>query len=632
MIVASMSVVTARLVDAPPLRSANDRSRWCTVWSLVERGTYQIDEIRRKPGWDTIDLVRHDGHFYSSKPPLLPFVVAHLYLGIRQSTGWTLTSHTELVTRSILFLINIVPMGLALYAFFGMVRRHCPDRFAQFFLMTAACWGTLLLPFLTVFNNHTIAATAFLFALVLAVGIVVEAKHSPWRFAACGFLAAWGVCNELPAAALGLALFGLLSRASWRKTALCFVPAAVIPIAGFFMTNYQASGSWKPFYLSYGTETYEFVHEGVPSYWMNPKGVDRPRDSTAAYLLHSTIGHHGILSLTPIFLLTLSSWCLPSTWRTGPVRMFHMLSLLLTAYTLAFYLSRTANYNYGGVSVALRWSLWLVPFWLFSMIPAAVAAGSRLWFRVLGPLLLSLSVLSAWYPGNAPWTQPWIFTLMQRAKWIDYSDPPPQFDRKHYSWISEIPKGPIQPDYWVRFVSDEIGGGISSLLLKDGGPLPENRRLIVVEIADREKVEQADYVIDAAAFAQGEPVGKFLLHRGDGSPVTIADRQFFQGTPTPAEYRCLRVRYERTTLRRDAFTCLIGYSAVLADGAPGQSRRYIREIWQCSEVPFGILKWEDRTADGATGSTTSSRAWRPAEVGCVLSRPRESFVPGETTP
>ena len=33
---------------AEPLQSANDRSRWCTIWSLLNRGSYQIDEIRER--------------------------------------------------------------------------------------------------------------------------------------------------------------------------------------------------------------------------------------------------------------------------------------------------------------------------------------------------------------------------------------------------------------------------------------------------------------------------------------------------------------------------------------------------------------------------------------------------------
>ena len=109
MIVAAMSVVTAKLIDSPPLGSANDRSRWCTVWSLVERGTYQIDEIRKVPGWDTIDLVKHEGHFYSTKPPLFTTLLAGLYWGIHWATGLNLLNDTATVARIMLLLVNILP-------------------------------------------------------------------------------------------------------------------------------------------------------------------------------------------------------------------------------------------------------------------------------------------------------------------------------------------------------------------------------------------------------------------------------------------------------------------------------------------------------------------------------------------
>ncbi len=71
----------------------------------------------------------------------------------------------------------------------------------------------------------------------------------------------------------------------------------VAPLALYFWTTYQATGSWKPFYASYGKELYVFTHGGVPSYWTNPKGLDTNRDSWKTYLLHCTIGHHGGLVL-----------------------------------------------------------------------------------------------------------------------------------------------------------------------------------------------------------------------------------------------------------------------------------------------------------------------------------------------
>ena len=65
-----------------PFLSANDRSRWDTVraWSKpdmrVPACPYAIDRVIEQPSWDTIDMVKHDGHFYSSKPPLFATLIA----------------------------------------------------------------------------------------------------------------------------------------------------------------------------------------------------------------------------------------------------------------------------------------------------------------------------------------------------------------------------------------------------------------------------------------------------------------------------------------------------------------------------------------------------------------------------
>src|SRR6478736_1820935 len=65
-------------IKSPTQLEANDISRWCTVWSLLERGTYAIDDCP----WQkrTQDKVKKPEpfskaspapeHFYSSKPPL----------------------------------------------------------------------------------------------------------------------------------------------------------------------------------------------------------------------------------------------------------------------------------------------------------------------------------------------------------------------------------------------------------------------------------------------------------------------------------------------------------------------------------------------------------------------------------
>ena len=43
-IVAATSIALGHALRQPTQMGANDISRWCTVWSLLERGSYVIDE------------------------------------------------------------------------------------------------------------------------------------------------------------------------------------------------------------------------------------------------------------------------------------------------------------------------------------------------------------------------------------------------------------------------------------------------------------------------------------------------------------------------------------------------------------------------------------------------------------
>ncbi|MFK8114365.1 MAG: hypothetical protein AB8B91_19340, partial [Rubripirellula sp.] len=109
--------------------SANDRSRWCTVASLVEHGTFAIDQqdaisdpvMRNRKPWQTIDKVRHLGsdgkqHYYSSKPPLLPVLIAGVYKGVNLVSGMTLTEQPIYAARLVLALVNLPLLGLFYFA------------------------------------------------------------------------------------------------------------------------------------------------------------------------------------------------------------------------------------------------------------------------------------------------------------------------------------------------------------------------------------------------------------------------------------------------------------------------------------------------------------------------------------
>ena len=428
-ILVATSVSAAAISVARPHLSANDRSRWCTVWALVERGTYQIDEIIKDRKWQTIDKVRHEEHFYSTKPPLFPTLVAGGYWALKAVAGWTIKTDYGIdarVTRTILVFVNLIPMLVSLVLIAAIVERYARTDWTRVFVLAAAAFGTLLTPLLITLNNHTVTACSILFAVYPAMRIVCDGERKRRYFLISGFFAAFACCTELPAALFGVALFGILFRRARTETLKFFVPAALVPLVAFFYTNYLATGGWKPFYMYYGTEKYLYVVDGKTSYWADPKGLDKGGDSPLVYFMHCTIGHHGILSLSPVFLISLASWVTIRRWRDFALRPWLWLGLGLTVGVLGFYLTRTQNYNYGGNTCGLRWAFWLIPFWLVSMIPALDRWSSRRWFQVAASILLAVSVFSATYPLSTnppnPWRPPWLFTLMERSGWIDYSD------------------------------------------------------------------------------------------------------------------------------------------------------------------------------------------------------------------
>src|SRR5262245_42704581 len=153
------------------MHSVNDRSRWATVYSLAEKGTYQIDET---PWPMTIDRVQFNGHFYSSKPSLLPTLLAGEYLLLKELSFGRLNFHDnpEAVIRIIVASVNALPMVIFLILYSRFLDRLSLDLWVRTYAMVAAGLGTYLTGFSITLNNHTIAAFSCFFTLYAALQIL----------------------------------------------------------------------------------------------------------------------------------------------------------------------------------------------------------------------------------------------------------------------------------------------------------------------------------------------------------------------------------------------------------------------------------------------------------------------------
>jgi hypothetical protein len=636
----SLCVSFARLLSVDPLQGANDISRWTTVRALVERGTYEIDVETAEPGWDTIDKVRHNDHFYSSKPPLFSTLVAGLYWAEKATLGWTLEQDTAATVRLLLVFVNLIPWGLGLWVLSEIVRRYSGSPVTVIIVTLISAWATLLTPFLSTLNNHLPAAICIIFAIDAATRITLGNEERWWWFVWCGFISAFAVTFELPAAAFGIAIFWLLFRHNRQQTLSCFLPAALLPIMAFFITNGIVTGGLRPFYMFYGTDKYVYVHNGVPSYWANPQGLDRATDSTITYFLHCTVGHHGLLSLTPVYLVSLLGWLI-GLRGDNRLRPYLLLGAGLSVLVFGYYLTRTENYNYGGNTVALRWLLWLTPLWLLAMVPALDRFFQTAWLRWGGAVALLVSVFSAWYPLGDPWQSPWLMTVLQNRGWIDYRDPRPQFAHAVHSWIYQLPTGPRDDNYWVQLESIDSEGVVSMLLVKDGGPrLVSEREVRVVRIYLKNgagRSSELTLMIDVAAFEAGEPIDRFVLWNGDpGTGARQLTARFLCGLPSPVNFTPTREVYRGAPrVRPEAFHGIIGRATVRQD-APAQewdARLYSAQVVVSEEVPFGILLLETSVNDSRTPTKQLAfRRWSIHKAGRFLPQAGTPTAEAESAP
>jgi hypothetical protein len=475
---------------AMPTFSSNDRSRWAAARALVDEGTWVIGRrdkqvvvasvpaalaatdalqlavlceagydrrvksdsgIIFEDGWQSVDKMLDPAtlEYYSTKPPLLTYLVAGEYALLKKLFGWSLNSdECFAVVRVCLLTFNVLPFVVYLCLLARLAERFGATDWGRIFVVAAACFATLVTPFLVALNNHTLATCSVVVAVYAAVRILSAPSPLPsppkegegrgaarrW-FVVAGFFAGFTAANELPAAAFAVGLGLLLLLRFPRRTLLAFAPAALLPVAALLALNYAELGDFNVGYSKFGGPWYEY--EG--SHWRNlpdqsKRGIDwaKNNEDKGMYAFHLLLGHHGWFSLTPIYLLALGGMGLalghlrdrlrlsakPQAAPSHPWAELSIATALLSSVVMAYYIYKSDNY--GGWSNGPRWLMWLSPLWLLTLLPIVDRLGQRRWGRAACIVLLMLSVLSAHYWDWNPWRHPWIYNWMDSRGWIPY--------------------------------------------------------------------------------------------------------------------------------------------------------------------------------------------------------------------
>jgi hypothetical protein len=411
-VVFALAVVLLLALSQSRYMGNNDGSRLATVESLVDRGTYAIDGSR----YATIDNRQYKGRLYSSKPPTLPTAMAGVYWVLKQ-LGLTLDSAERLVIKVMTLLCIGLPYLGFLWGWSRLLRKLTQDERVYRFSLLAGAFGNYAAAFSTAINNHSVAAVATFFALYHALHLLtLREGATPARdrrsLAWAGFASAWAVILDFPAA-VGLGLLGLWllwrgpdRRAFWTH----FVAAACLPLGLHVALNMVVTGG-NPLPM-YKIGDYKFPG----SYWNAPKSFDALREPKWLYALHVLIGHHGIVSLTPVWLLSWASMARQALTPASRWRGWALWTAATLGISLAYFIVDTNSYG-GGVQ-GFRWLFWMIPLYLVLLVPELERLPQRAWPWAWGALLLS--VAAAGHAVYSPWGRSSLHLLFRALGWIDY--------------------------------------------------------------------------------------------------------------------------------------------------------------------------------------------------------------------
>lgn len=474
----TIAVVWLAFATYPEPQIDNDRSRWATVDSLVVRGTWAIEDSRfyQVPGsaYRIIDCVTLDGHVYSSKPPVLSFLLAGGHGLLRHVGGYRIDDWAH--RRTILVVLTWAACGLPLLGLALLFRVvagwFVADPLARLVGLAALLFGHAHLGFARTLTNHLPAAALLFACLTLALGLR-HARLAPRRgwFVLCGLAAGLLPTLELPAALFCVALWLYLLRAFPRRTLLWFTLGAVPPLALHFALTWHLSGSFVPFYLRP-----ELYRATADSYWHTPGGLDAAAyyERRATYVYHLLVGRKGLLVLYPVLLLAVAhlarcsarlgrialgvavpvlgyfalvAWRdnldlgVPASGRPTAFLVFALLPLAMAAWLargtrddrpaelpveslglgalalawVAFYAVKSTNY--GGSATGLRWFLFFTPaLHLLGVFTIARLRTRAQWALLC--LLIGVSACSAWQAAEQPWSDNRDWPVRFLGRWL----------------------------------------------------------------------------------------------------------------------------------------------------------------------------------------------------------------------
>ncbi len=378
MMVVSAVMVLWNLQDSS-LKNANTGSRYATIESLVDHGTYSINESQYV---FTIDKMKVGDDFISSKPPTLPTYGAGVYWLFQRITGFKISKNEGPVVWFVSLCTGWLAHVVFLIYLYRLSKLLMRRQLAIIGTVAAGGFAYLGVGYATAINNHSIAAALGVVGFYYAVRVRrgADAKVLHWVLSGLSFGVMTAV--DLTSGAFMLAGFIYLASYDWRRTLLYFAPTLLPGVVLHQALNYSITGSMVPTYLNGDLKDF------AENYFRHRRGgIDALKEPKYIYAFNVLLGHHGLFSMTPIYLF--SGWELVAALKRRRALPEVLFVVGVVTTFLGFYIFRSTNY--GGWCVGMRHLVPIMPMLVlaFGLWLERVQLNRWLWGAVLAAFAVS---------------------------------------------------------------------------------------------------------------------------------------------------------------------------------------------------------------------------------------------------
>ncbi len=378
----------------PQPTSWNDISHVAAIESLVERGTWVIDDSPWEA--ETVDKVLIGGKFYSDKMPLLSFFGAGLYAPLRALGVSLAPDCAETTGRCGYFWLVLILMDLPATLMVGLFYvwgRARASAWAALVATIALAAGTMVTPYATVFNHHLPGAVALFASFYIVTG---GKKRGRGALAAAGLLAALAPAFDGSSGIIALGVAGM-ALVRYRRDFLFFALGAAIPVLATMLIDYQMLHTVLPPYLVPGG--YDYPDAAAAQ---SAAGLSTAND-LYAYAFRMFVGAQGIFAYNPLLLFALAG-ALRVAIERGHALTSAARITLVSFIALCLYLVLNTG-NYGGEAYGIRFFVPAIPIlFAFSMfVPPLSGITWKSSPTLVALPLLALSIFSTYQGVRRPW-------------------------------------------------------------------------------------------------------------------------------------------------------------------------------------------------------------------------------------